>query len=156
MIILSMLICNFVFGQRKNPSIDTFITETILKGMAVNNGITLKKDHGYFYAIAFSFDKNGRIDTMFLSKRLDTEVKKIFALDDSLLKRIKQYDLIYSEFASKIVLMPFYHYNSSDDGVSYQSGFLTSIENLVPESVLGKPLVICKPIVNAHIPRTNN
>ncbi len=93
---------------------------------------------------------------MFLSKRLDTEVKKIFALDDSLLKRIKQYDLIYSEFVSKIVLMPFYHYNSSDDGVSYQSGFLTSIENLVPESVLGKPLVIRKPIVNAHIPRTNN
>lgn len=150
-----MLTCNLVFGQ-KAPNLDVFLTETILKGMNEDTRGNLKKDFAFFYAIAFVFDKDGKIDTLFYSEKLNSDIKKLYGLNSSLLKRIKLHSFQYKEYASQTILFPFYHYNAADNVVDYKSGLLNNIENLIPEAVDGKSIIIRKPIINAHIPRISN
>lgn len=84
------------------------------------------------------------------------KLKQLYGLDNSLLKRIKKYDFQYEEYSSKIILIPFYHYNSTDECAAYNNGFLNSIDDLLPDEVKDKPIIIRKPIVNAHLPKINN
>lgn len=150
-----MFACNISFGQ-KLPNLDTFINENVLKGTSDEVKQLTKKNVAHFYTIAFEFDKTGKIDTLYFSKNLNAKTKQLYGLDNLLLKRIKKYDFHYVEYSSQIVLILFYHYNSTDECVDYKNGFLNSFEDLLPEVIKNKPVIIRKPIVNAHIPRISN
>jgi len=153
--ILCTFACNISFGQ-KRPDLDTFVNENVLKGASEEVKQLAKKNVAHFYAIAFVFDKTGKIDTLYFSKSLNAETKQLYGLDNLLLKRIKKYDFHYVEYSSQTVLIPFYHYNSTDECVAYKSGFLNSFEGLLPEAIKNKPIIVRNPIINAHIPRISN
>lgn len=153
--ILSVFAYNISFGQ-KLPNLDTFINENVLKGVSDEVKQTTKKNTANFYAIAFRFDKTGKIDTLYFSKNLDAKTKQLYGLNSLLLERLKKYDFHYTEYSSQTVLIPFYHYNSTDECIEYKNGFLNSFEDLLPEAIKNIPVIIRNPIVNAHIPRISN
>lgn len=146
-----MLLSSITFGQ-KTPKLPMFISSCIVKGTKGDAYENTKKNFAHFFAIALSFDAAGKIDTLYYSRKLNPETKKIYALDSSLLKRIKTYDLNFKEYTSKLVLFSYYCYNSTDDSVDYENGFLNSVGNLIPEAVYEKPLIVLKPIVDTSLP----
>lgn len=153
---LSIFPCKIVIGQTKSPNLDVFINECVLKGATDSAKPDLKKNAAHFYAIALTFDKEGKIDTLYFSKKINADTKRLYGLDGSLLKRIKSYNFQYREYSSQILLIPFYHYNALDEIVDYKKGFLNSVENLLPECVTDKPVIVRKPIINAELPRISN
>lgn len=148
-LILGVFFTYTVFGQAKTPKLETFLNNSVLKGISGDGFSKTQKNQSYFYAIAFSFDKSGKVDTLFYSTKLDPNTKDLFKLDNSLLKRVKSHNYSFKEYASKTILVPFYHYNMSDESADYRPSFIASIENLVPEAILGKSIIILKPMVNA-------
>ena len=157
LLVLSALAYNVTFGQNKTtPNLDTFLRESILKGMSDEAKLGTKKNTAHFYTIALAFDKNGKIDTLYFSEKLNANTKLSYGLNSSLLRRLKSYNFRYREYSSQIVLIPFYHYNSSDEFIDYKTGFLDDIENLFPEVTYARPIIILKPIISVHIPRTRN
>lgn len=146
-----MLLSSITFGQ-KTPKLPMFISSCIVKGTKGDAYENTKKNFAHFFAIALSFDAAGKIDTLYYSSKLNPETKKIYALDSSLLKRIKTYNLNFKEYTSKLVLFSYYCYNSTDDSVDYENGFLNSVGNLIPEAVYEKPLIVLKPIVDTSLP----
>ena len=146
-----MLLSSIAFGQ-KTPKLPEFISNLVVKGTKGDAYDSTKKNFAHFFAIALSFDAEGKIDTLYYSSKLNPETKRIYALDNSLLKRIKSYNFNFKEYSSKLVLYSYYSYNSTDDSVNYENGFLDSIKNLVPDAVSGKPIIILEPIVDASLP----
>ena len=112
--IIAFFLKSVVFGQHKVPKFEKFVNELIMKGANGNAHLETKENFSHFYAIAFSFDTQGKIDTLYYSKKLNPETKKLYALDNSLLKRIKTHDIRFKEYSSKIVLVPFFYYNATD------------------------------------------
>jgi hypothetical protein len=146
-----MLLSSITFGQ-KTSKLPIFISNCVVKGAKGEAYESTKKNFAHFFALALSFDASGKIDTLYYSSKLNPETKRIYALDSSLLKRIKTYNFNFKEYASKLVLFSYYCYNSTDDSVDYENGFLNSIKNLVPDAVSGKALIILEPIVDASLP----
>ena len=143
---------NSVTHGQKTPKLPLFITECIIKGANGEAYKKTKKDFAHFFAIAIHFNDDGRIETLHYSSKLNPDTKQIYALDDSLLQRIKTYNFKCKEYALKTVLFTYYCYNGTDDSVAYENGFLSNIENLIPEVVYDKSLIILKPIVDANLP----
>lgn len=152
--ICTTLISSVVFAQ-KTPKLPVFINECVIKGANGDAYLGTKKNFAHFYAIAICFDAGGKIDTLYYSTKLNSETKLLYALDNSLLKRIKTYNFKFKEYASKIVLIPFYYYNITDNSVEYKNGILNSLAHIIPEAVNGKPMIILKPIIDANIPWQN-
>lgn len=146
-----MLLSSITFGQ-KTPKLSVFVSNCVVKGTKGEAYERTKKNFAHFFGLALSFDADGKIDTLYYSSKLNPETKRIYALDNSLLKRIKTYNLSFKEYSSKLVLYSYYSYNSTDDSVNYENGFLDSIKNLVPDAVSGKPIIILVPIVDANLP----
>ncbi|TBO41124.1 hypothetical protein [Pedobacter kyonggii] len=153
--IFVMLLSSIAFGQ-KTPKLPEFISNLVIKGTKGDAYDSTKKNFAHFFAIALSFDAEGKIDTLYYSSKLNSETKRLYALDNSLLKRIKTHNFKFNEYASKIVLFSYYCYKTTDNCIDYETGFLNSIANLIPETVYGKPLIVLKPIVDASLPREVN
>ncbi len=150
-----MLWSNIAFGQ-KTPKLPEFISHLVVKGTKVDAYDRTKKNFAHFFAIAISFDAEGKIDTLYFSSKLNPETKKIYELDNSLLKRIRMHNFNFKEYSSKIVLFSCYCYRITDRSIDYETGFLNSVANLIPEAVHGRSLILLKPIVDASLPREIN
>jgi hypothetical protein len=152
---LVMLISSAVFAQSRKPALENFLNQCVLKGISSDAFVATPENCSHFYAISFSFDKEGKIDTLFYSNKINPDTKQLFNLNESLLKRIKSQNLQYKEYAAQLVLIPFYHYKISDKILNYDSGFLSSLENMIPQSVYGKPIIILKPMINPYTIHNN-
>lgn len=152
-ILLLILVCISVFGQHK-PKLELFINTYISKNINDDVYLNAKKGTTYFYALAFSFDQKGQIDTLYYSAKLSSTIKHLFKVSN-LLKDIKAKKVQYKEYAGRTIVIPFYHYNASDNFVDYDSGFLTNLENMMPETIYNKPVIIFKPIINPYLRHVN-
>jgi len=150
-----MLSSSIIFGQ-KRPELSDFMNNLVVKGTKEDAYNSTKKNFAHFFSIALSLDAEGKIDTLYYSSKLNPETKRIYALDNSLLKRIKKHNLKFKEYTSKIVLFSYYCYRINDNSIDYGTGFLNSISNLIPEVAYGKPLIILKPTVDASLPSEIN
>lgn len=150
-----MLLSCVTFGQ-KVPKLPEFISHLVVKGTKEGVYENTKKNFAHFFAIALSFDAEGKIDTLYYSSRLNPETKRIYALDNSLLKRIKIHNFNFKEYSSKVVLFSYYCYRITDNSLDYETGFLNNIRNLIPEVIYGKPLILLQPMVDASLPKEIN
>lgn len=150
-----MLLSSVTFGQ-KVPKLTEFINHLVVKGTKVDAYDITTKNFAHFFSIALSFDVEGKIDTLYYSSKLNPVTKTIYALDNSLLKRIKAHNFKFKEYSSKIVLFSYYCYRVTDHSIDYETGFLNSVSNLIPEAVYGKPIILLKPIVDSSLPREIN
>lgn len=150
-----MLLSSIAFGQ-KTPKLPEFISNLVVKGTKGDAYDSTKKNFAHFFAIALSFDAEGKIDTLYYSSKLNPETKRIYALDNSLLKRIKINNFNFKEYSSKVVLFSYYCYRITDNSIDYETDFLNSIRNLIPEVIYGKPLILLKPVVDASLPKEIN
>jgi hypothetical protein len=153
--IFVMLLNSVTFGQ-KTPKLPEFIRHLVVKGVKEDVYSRTKKNFAHFFSIAISFDAKGKIDTLYYSSKLNPETKKLYGLDNSLLKRIKLHNFSFKECSSKILLFSYYCYRITDHSIDYETGFLNSITDLIPEAVYGKSLILLKPIIDASLPREIN
>ena len=151
--IIAMLLNLQVYGQQK-PKLELFINAYVAKNMNDDVYLNAKKGVVYFYAIAFSFDQKGQIDTLYYSNKLSPIINRLLKIN-SLLKDIKTKSFKYTEYAGQTVVIPFYHYNTSDNFVNYETGFLTNLESMLPENIYNKPVIIFKPIINPYLQYVN-
>ncbi|MFW0716911.1 hypothetical protein [Pedobacter sp. N23S346] len=153
--IFVMLLSCVTLGQ-KVPKLPEFISHLIVKGTKADSYGSTKKNFAHFFAIALSFDAKCKIDTLYYSSKLNPETKRIYAVDNSLLERIKTHNFNFKEYSSTVVLFSYYSYRVTDHSIDYENGFLNSIKNLIPEMVYGKPIILLKPVVDASLPKEIN
>ncbi len=155
-IILISLFCNIAFCQKKTPKLQVFLSECINKGINYNAYDITSKNFAHIYSITLSFDKDGKIDSLYYSDKINQSTKQLFNLNDALLKKIKSYNFTFEVYAYKMVVVIFYNYRADDNYVDYKFGFLNDIKNLLPNIVYGKPIIILEPVINAQLPRVAN
>lgn len=151
-IITCFFFSGIVFAQ-KTPNFTTFINECVIKGIKGDAYLDTKVNTAHVFAIAFSFDSKGRIDTIYYSDQVNTATKNLFALDSSLLKRIKAFDFKFNVYANQIVLVPFFWYRITDKLIDYKSGFLNDLNSILPEAIKDKPVIILSPVIDASLPK---
>ena len=130
-----MLASNICFAQNKSKSDDIRyrIADAVTKNLDKELlGIT-PKNFTYLYSITLSFNDQGIVDTVYFPKYIAKEVKDVIRLNSGLIKRIKSMNIVYKEYSSKLVLIPFFHYRPGDSGIDYKSDFLKSIESIFPQ-----------------------
>ncbi len=91
------------------------------------------QNYAYFFSITLSFDDSGKVDAVYFSKNRPQNLDSFLGSNISLQEKIKGLDLTYKQYASKLVLIPFFYYRLGDNTLDYKSGFLKSIEGLLPE-----------------------
>lgn len=106
------------------------------------------KDFTYLFSVTLSFDKDGKVDTVYFPAKIAENVSKTIKLDETLVKRIKDQQSVYKIYAGKLVFIVIFYYFISDDRLDYRSGFIESFENLLPDldTRLKKDWIILKPI----------
>lgn len=105
--------------------------------------------------MGISFNTKGLIDTLYFSDKIDSAVRDIFMLDDRKVKLFKSITIPFKEYANKIVVLTFYHYNREDGMLDYSFGLLKQIENLYPIINSSKPIVLHQPIIHGFIKHIN-
>lgn len=153
-IITCFFYSEIVFAQ-KTPNFIAFINECVIKGIKGDAYLDAKVNSPHVFAIAFSFDAKGKIDTLYYSNKVNIATRNLFALDSSLLNRIKAFDFKFNVYANKIVLVPFFWYRITDKLIDYESGFLNDLNNILPEAINDKPVIILPPIIDATLERQN-
>lgn len=109
------------------------------------------KNFVYFFSITLSFNDEGKIDTLYFSKELNKNVNDIIMPTESLIKRMKSMNLVYPEYSSKLVFIPIFYHGVDDTSIDYRSGFLKSMENLLPKvnnEMIRKQWVILDPLIS--------
>ncbi|WP_293784862.1 hypothetical protein [uncultured Pedobacter sp.] len=148
---LGVFICQ---AQEKKPSFEKVIEYYLFKSTS-DRLFDTKENHAYIYSMGISFNTNGLIDTLYFSDRIDPEVRDIFMLDSRKVKLFKSITIPFKEYANKIVVLTFYHYNSKDGMLDYSSGLLKQLEKLYPIINSSKPIVLYQPIVHGFIKHIN-
>jgi len=148
---IGILLSSLSFGQKKAPKLEIFLSESINKN-AKNAYEEIKENFVHFYAIAFCFDHDGKIDTLYYSSKLNPSIKSLYHLDNSLLQEIKAENFLYKEYASQTVLIPFFHNRSPDNFIDYKCGFLINLENLIPQAGANKAMIVRKPVIITYFP----
>ncbi|MGN7990066.1 hypothetical protein ACTJKC_22185 [Pedobacter sp. 22226] len=76
--IFIVLLGSVAFGQ-KTPKLAVYISRCLIKGASEDTYLNTKKNFAHFFAIAISFDEEGKIDTLYYSNKLNPETKNIRA-----------------------------------------------------------------------------
>lgn len=137
--------------EKRTGNVDAMINYLISKNLNKDSLMATPEGMAYFFSVSVLFNAEGKVDTVFYSKNLDKKVTAVMGLNASLIRKIKEQDVTYRKYASKVVLVPILFYRYTDDKITYRSGIIKAIQNLLPndEPILWfKPWVILDPVVN--------
>lgn len=137
--------------EKKQGNVNAMVNYVISKNMNKDSLMASPEGMAYFFSVSILFNSEGKIDTVFYSKNLDKKVSAVMGLNPSLIRKIKEQDVTYRKYASKVVLVPILFYRYTDDRIAYSSGIIKAIQNLLPndEPILWfKPWVILDPVIN--------
>lgn len=151
-LLVLLTICQVCSAQeKKQGKVSAMVNYVLSKNLNGDALMDSPKGTAYIFTITLVFDGNGKIDTGFYSKNLNKKTEKIMGLNPSLIRKIKEQDILYKLYASKVVVVPIFFYRTTDTGIDYNSGFINAIENLLPSDepkLWGKPWVILDPVIN--------
>ncbi|SES23237.1 hypothetical protein [Pedobacter rhizosphaerae] len=119
--------------KKKQNDIRLAINKVIIKHLDNKLLSATPTDFVHLYSITIAFDKAGKIKDVYFPKEVSNETIRAIRLDSVLIEKIKSLNVTYQQYASKLVLIPFFHYRTTDKGINYNSGFLNAIENLQPK-----------------------
>jgi hypothetical protein len=151
--ILLILCFNICLAQNKIISGDIRyrVSYAITKNIDIGLLSKTPKNFAYLFSVALSFNKNGKIDTAYFSKNIDLTLSKVMGLNSSLVSKIKSMNLEYTNYSSKVVIIPFLWYNQSDYCIDYHTGFLKQFENIFPHlnnEHANKSYIVLDPMIN--------
>jgi len=132
---LILVLClNICLAQNKidKGDIRYSINYAITKGIDIGLLAKTPKNSAYLFSVLLSFTKEGKIDTVYFSKSSKPMLYKVMGPDANLVRRIKGMNLKYTNYTSKLVLIPFLWYNHSDYSIDYYTSFLKQFENIFP------------------------
>jgi len=109
-------------------------------------------DYAYFFSVTLSIDEIGKIENVYFSKSLPKNLVDFLGTPSGLLAKINAANLECKEYASKLVLIPFFYYRMDSSVIDYRSGFLKSMENLLPtvdDKMSQKSWIILDTMINS-------
>lgn len=138
--LLLVFVCFFCHAQEKKIQNDIrlVINKVIIKHLDNKLLAATPTDFVHLYSITIAFDKAGKIKNVYFPEEVSSETNRVIRLDTILIRKIKSLNVTYEQYASKLVLIPFFHYRTTDKGINYNSGFLNALENLQPKLDNGK------------------
>ncbi|MGE6220672.1 hypothetical protein ACQKCH_12665 [Nubsella zeaxanthinifaciens] len=155
LLIIIILASQTCFAQKKKQgSVGAMVNYVLSKNMNRDALMDSPKGTAYFFTIALVFNGEGKIDTALFSKQLDHKTATVMGLNASLVKKIKEQQVTYTTFASKVVVVPLFFFRATDAGIDYSTGFVNAIQNLLPGDdplFWGKPQVIVDPVINPFV-----
>lgn len=137
--------------EKKQGNVSAMVNYVLSKNMNKDALMASPEGMAYFFTVTLVFDTQGKIDTGFYSKNLNVNVEQVMGLNPSLIRKIKEQDVVYKLYASKVVVIPILFYRYTDTKINYNTGFIKAIQNLLPNDnpkLLGKPWVILDPVLN--------
>ena len=153
--ILLLILCYNICCLAQNKIISGDIRYRVSYAITKNIDIGLlsktPKNTAYLFSVVLSFNKVGKIDTAYFSKNTDTTLLKVMGLNSNLVDRIKGMNLVYTNYSSKLVIIPFLWYNQSDNSIDYDTGYLKQFENIFPhldKKYENKSRIILDPMIN--------
>jgi len=114
------------------------------------------KDYAYIVSLTLSFNKDGKIDTIYFSKDMNKNLLNILKPGSELTRKISDLGLVCPQYKGKLVLFPVIYKRLDDQALKYESQFLAGFENLWPEfgqADQKKEIVFLKPYVNTFTKR---
>lgn len=124
------------------------VVAAIVKDMDVKALLQTPKNFVHFYAVTLSFNRQGRVDTVYLSRKINSETKRILRLDALLTRRIKAQNIHSKRYASKKVTIPILHHRMYEPYIDYNSGFLQALQNLLPAPPYDRDCILFEPNIN--------
>lgn len=151
-LVIFLTVCQVCLAQQKKQGkVSAMVNYVLSKNLNGDALMKSPKGTAYIFTITLVFDRNGKVDTGFYSKNLNKKTETIMGLNPSLIRKIKEQDILYKLYASKVVVVPIFFYRTTDTGVDYNTGFINSIENLLPSNepkLSDKPWIILDPVIN--------
>ncbi|WAC41205.1 hypothetical protein [Pedobacter sp. SL55] len=151
-LLVLLIICQICSAQEKRQgNVDAMVNYVISKNMNRDALMASPEGMAYFFTITLVFNSEGKVDTGFYSKNLDKKVEAVMGLNASLIRKIKEQDVTYRTYASKVAVVPIFFFRRTDTGIDYGTGFIKAIQNLLPKDepkLWGKSWVIFDPVIN--------
>ncbi len=118
--------------EKKEINIKPIIIDALTKHLDKDLLGHTPKDFVYLFSITLSFNEFGKIDSVYFPKSISKNVSEVMKLNAELVRKIKSKNLAYKQYATKLVFIPLMYKRVGNTGINYDSGFLTAIENLLP------------------------
>ena len=136
------------------------IREVIMKIIARHSDRNLlyetKKGHSYMMSVAVLFNAKGKIDTVYFSNNMSSDLKKIIRPNSELIQKLRSVGLTFPQYKDKLAMFLVIFKQAGDNVLDYDSQFLNGFNNLWPEFSLkdrNKPIILLKSYLNEFIIR---
>jgi hypothetical protein len=106
-----------------------------------------KKGHSYMMSVAVLFNLEGKIDTVYFSNNMSTDLKKIIRPNSGLIQKFRNVGLTFPQYKDKLAMFLVIFKQEGDNVLDYDSQFLNGFNNLWPEFSLkdrNKPIILLK------------
>lgn len=115
-----------------------------------------KKGHSYMMSIAVLFNGEGKIDTVYFSNNMSSELKAIIRPNPELIQKFKSLRLTCPQYKGKLAMFLVVFKQEGDNVLAYDNQFLNGFNNLWPEfrpEDSNRPIVFLKSYLNEFIIR---
>jgi hypothetical protein len=115
-----------------------------------------KKGHSYMMSIAVLFNVEGKIDTVYFSNNMSSELKAIIRPNSELIQKFRNLGLTCPQYKDKLAMFLVIFKQEGDNVLEYDSQFLNGFNNLWPEfspKDRSKPIILLKSYLSEFIIR---
>ncbi|MBE9603187.1 hypothetical protein [Pedobacter sp. MC2016-24] len=139
--------------SKKKSEIDVRIPIMKAIGSSMNSDELHKinKNAVHIMSVGVSFNDQGVVDTVYLSKMLSPEISQILKPGTQLTKKVRQGLKSLGTFKSKVVVFPVLIFNANGNGVDYNQIMLKEFVGIWPGLNVNdqkKPLILLEPFLN--------
>lgn len=139
--------------SKKKSEIDVRIPimNAIGSSMNADELSKLNKNAVHVLSVGVSFNDQGVVDTVYLSKMLSPEIVQLLKPGAYLTKKVRQGLKDLGTFKSKVVVFPVLIFNASGNDVDYNKIMLKEFVGIWPELNVDdkkKPLILLEPFFN--------
>lgn len=139
--------------SKKKSEVDvrTPIMKAIASSMNADEMSKINKNALHIMSVGVSFNDQGVVDTVYLSKMLSPEIFQILKPGAHLTKKVRQGLKGLATFKSKVVVFPVIIFNNKSDHVDHMQTMLKEFLGIWPELNVDdkkKPLILLDPFLN--------
>jgi hypothetical protein len=110
-----------------------------------------EKGHSYMMSIAVLFNIEGKIDTVYFSNNMSSDLKAIIRPNSELIQKFRSIGLSYPQYKDKLAIFLVIYKRQEDNVLDYNSQFLNGFDNLWPKfrpKDNNKPIILLKSYLN--------
>lgn len=140
----------------KSLDIRELIMNIIAKHSDRNLLYKTKKGHSYMMSVTVSFNIEGKIDTVYFSNNMSSDLKAIIRPNPELIQKFRSLRFTFPQYKGKLAMFLVIFKQEGDNVLDYDSQFLNGFNNLWPEfspKDSNTPIILLKSYLNEFIIR---